>query len=548
MSADITIYPARKVVTMCAGRPEATHVAVRGGRVLGVGSLDELAGWGDYDLETVFADKVIMPGFVEGHAHTLEGVFWQYIYVGYFDRPGPDGRLWKGLKSIDQVVARLSDQAGRPAWSDKPVVGWGFDPIYFSSRRMLASDLDRVSDDRPVIVMHASGHMLNANGFILKKAGVSSETDVDGIVKDDTGQPTGELQELAAMFMAFEVADIHPFEDMGSARSLRYFAAVSRRAGVTTVTDLYSALSPQNVADMLEATSQETFPVRLVPAYGALSAPTTQGLSLLEDLRPKSTGKLRFGIVKMMTDGSIQGFTARLKWPGYFNHAPNGIWNTSPEEITEQLAAYHAGGFQVHSHTNGDEAIEVMLDAIERALSEHPRADHRHTLQHCQMMTEAQLERAAALGVCVNMFANHLYYWGEEHLAQTVGPDRAHLLEPFATAQRLGVRYAMHSDAPVTPIGPLFTAWCAVERRTAAGRILGEHERISVEQALRAITLGAAYTLKMDHEVGSIETGKRADFAILEEDPREVPSCELKDVPVWGTVLGNRIFPADGSG
>ena len=151
------------------------------------------------------------------------------------------------------------------------MVGWGFDPIYFSSRRMLASDLDRVSDDRPVIVMHASGHMLNANGFILKKAGVSSETDVDGIVKDDTGQPTGELQELAAMFMAFEVADIHPFEDMGSARSLRYFAAVSRRAGVTTVTDLYSALSPQNVADMLEATSQETFPVRLVASGGESS-------------------------------------------------------------------------------------------------------------------------------------------------------------------------------------------------------------------------------------------------------------------------------------
>ncbi len=159
-------------------------------------------------------------------------------------------------------------------------------------------------------------------------------------------------------------------------------------------------------------------------------------------------------------------------------------------------------------------------------------------------MSESQLERTAALGACVNMFANHLYYWGEEHLAKTVGPDRAHRLEPFASAHRLGVHYAMHSDAPVTPIGPLFTAWCAVERQTAAGRTLGEHEKITVEQALRAITLGAAYTLKMDHEVGSIETGKRADFAVLEEDPLTVPSSELKDIPVWGTVLGGKVFPA----
>ncbi len=545
MSGNITIYPAKKIITMCAGRPEASHVAVRDGHILGTGSLAELAGWGDYRLDTTFADKIIMPGFVEGHSHTLEGVFWQYVYVGFFDRMGPDGTLWKGLKSIDAVVARLQDHAARPEWSGKPVVGWGFDPIYFSTRRMVASDLDQICDDRPIIVMHASGHMLNANSFILQKAGVTSETDVHGIVKDEEGQPTGELLELAAMFLAFEVANVHLFDEMGSAHSLFDFAAVARRSGVTTATDLYSALSPQNVADMMEVTAQEDFPIRLVPAYGALSSPSAEGVALLEGLRPQSTEKLRFGIVKLMTDGSIQGFTARLKWPGYFNGAPNGIWNASPEELTKQLIVYHAAGFQAHIHVNGDEAIELMLDAIEKALAEYPMPDHRHTLQHCQTASEAQLERAATLGICVNMFANHLYYWGEEHLAQTLGPDRAHRLEPFATAERLGVHYAMHSDAPVTPIGPLFTAWCAVERRTAAGRVLGEYEKISVDQALRAITLGAAYTLKMDHEVGSIETGKRADFAILEEDPRAVPASELKDVPVWGTVMGNRIFPAD---
>ena len=543
MSSEITIFSAKKIITMCRSRPEADHVAVRDGRVLGVGTLDELAGWGEHTLNDRYANRIIMPGFVEGHSHVLEGAFWRYIYVGYFDRTDPEGMVWPGLKSIDQVVARLQEFAAKPEFADKPAVGWGFDPIYFSSRRMIAADLDQVATDRPVIVMHASGHMLNANRFILDAAGVGAETNVHGILKDSDGNPTGELQELAAMFMAFEVACINPFADMGSAQCVRDFAAVAQRAGVTTATDLYAMLSPESTEQLRAVTSAEDYPIRLVPAYGALSGSADEGIKLMKALSTKSTDKLRLGLIKMMTDGSIQGFTARLKWPGYFNGAPNGIWNAPPEELKAQFAAYHSAGFQIHIHTNGDEAIEVMLDAIEAALDEHPRRDHRHTLQHCQMASEAQLERAAALGVCVNFFANHIYYWGEEHRSTTVGPERAHRLEPFATAHRLGVRYAMHSDAPVTPIGPLFTAWCAVERKTASGRILGQEEQLSVDQALRTITLGAAYTLKMDHLVGSIESGKLADFVILEEDPYTVPPNVLADVPVCGTVLGGREFP-----
>ena len=125
-----------------------------------------------------------------------------------------------------------------------------------------------------------------------------------------------------------------------------------------------------------------------------------------------------------------------------------------------------------------------------------------------------------------------------------MGPDRAKRANATATAQRLGVPFAIHSDAPVTPLGPLFTAWCAVNRLTASGYLLGPNERISVGEALRAITLGAAHAMKMDHEVGSIEVGKRADFAVLEEDPTAVAPVDLRDVPVWGTVMGGRVFQA----
>jgi len=160
------------------------------------------------------------------------------------------------------------------------------------------------------------------------------------------------------------------------------------------------------------------------------------------------------------------------------------------------------------------------------------------------MADAAQLRRIRALGLCVNFFANHIYYWGDAHYGQTMGPDRANRMDPAGSAQRMGIPYALHSDAPITALSPLFTAWCAVRRETASGRVLGEAERLTVDEALHAITLGAAYTLHLDHLIGSIEVGKFADFAVLDEDPSTCAPERLKDVPVWGTVLGGRVMRA----
>lgn len=149
-----------------------------------------------------------------------------------------------------------------------------------------------------------------------------------------------------------------------------------------------------------------------------------------------------------------------------------------------------------------------------------------------------------ALGMCVNLFPNHHFFWGEQHYAKTVGPERAQRMNACATALREGVPMAIHSDAPVTPLGPLFTAWCAVNRRTPSGRVLGQAECIGVDDALRTITIGAAYTMKLDGEIGSIECGKQADFAVLEDDPLEIGGENLKDADIWGVVQGGRIFAA----
>ena len=348
---------------------------------------------------------------------------------------------------------------------------------------------------------------------------------------------------MAAQFMAYRVTDVRRFDEI-NAEDLRSFARTATNVGVTTATDLHARVQDQNVKNYVEVTQDPNYPLRLVPAAGCLTMSIEEGPRHVADLKRHNNDKLFFGLCKIMTDGSIQGFTGRLKWPGYFNGKPNGIWNLPPQTLTNMVEAYHLAGLQMHMHTNGDEASELMIDAIEKALHKSPRPDHRHTLTHCQMADESQFRRMAQLGICSNLFANHIYYWGDQHYCQTMGPDRAMRMDACATAKRIGVPFTIHSDAPVTPLDPLFTAWCAVNRQTVSGRILGPNERIDVEDALRAITLGAAFTLRLDHLVGSIEPGKYADFAVLDDDPTTVPVEALKDVSVWGTVIDGIARPA----
>ena len=536
-----TIYRARRILTMNPARPFATHVAVREGRILGAGTLEELAGWGDYQLDDRFADKFLLPGFVEGHSHLMEGALWRFVYVGYHDRMDPDGRTWAGAKTIDAVVARLAEQGAGLTDPGQPLVGWGFDPIYFGGRRCDRHDLDRVSSTRPVAIVHASLHIMNANTPALAAAGYLREGIAHpGLPLAADGLPTGECKGPDAMAPVADEVGMDRGLLAADTEAMRAFSRLCVRKGVTTATDLAAPLTPESVEGMLQVTGTPGFPTRIVALLRQLAQTPQQLIDRALELRDMGTDRLRLGMVKLVADGSIQGFSARLRWPGYYNGMPNGMWYTAPEQVREILALALENGVHVHTHTNGDEATDMVLDAMQEALAGHPVPDHRFTLQHCQLADAAQFRRIRALGMCANLFANHTFYWGDAHYEQTVGPERAERMNACATAIETGVPFAIHSDAPVTPLGPLFTAWCAVNRRSASGRLLGAQQRIGVGDALRAITLGAAWTLKLDGEIGSIETGKRADFAVLEADPIEVAPEALKDVGVWGVVADGR--------
>ncbi len=539
------VYPARVVRTMDPACPTAEAVAVRGDRFRAVGTVEELMAYPHAVLDTRYEDRVLLPGLVEAHSHAGTGTVWQGVYVGWVDRTDPDGVFWPGCRSIEDVVQRLAAQEAELADPHETLDAWGMDSIYFPERPLTAADLGRVSTERPVYVAHASGHACTVNTAALRRCCVDSATAVDGVAKDEHGRPTGELHEFAAMGLVSEIS-AGPGVLRVNEAALGAFAQNGVNTGTTTLTDLGSqVLLREGGVEFYRGTVHQGFPARLnVFHFGAGAGPMSP--SLAEDaerlvrLKQDSDEWLWLGNVKLMLDGTLQGFTARVMPPGYYGDQPNGIWNVTPEEFLRAFETFHRAGLLVHVHCNGDQATQLFLDTLEKVLVDHPRPDHRHTCTHSQMTTPAQYRRMAALGACANVFANHIWAWGDQHLDLTVGPDRARRNNAAATALRCGVPISLHSDSPVTPLGLLHTVQHAVTRRTQSGRVMGEHERITVQQALEAVTIGSAYMLKMDHAVGSIEAGKLADLAVLEEDPLAVPEDAIGGIHVHGTVVGGR--------
>ncbi|MCS5679637.1 MAG: amidohydrolase, partial [Acidimicrobiales bacterium] len=519
----------------------AKAVAVRDGRFLAVGDPDDLVATYDGTLDTTLSDKVLLPGFVEAHSHKDTGGLWQYTYVGYEARTDPDGRSWPGCTTFDAVVERLREADRLLDDPNEPLLAWGLDPIFWSGERLDRRQLDAVSTTRRIFVAHSNMHLATVNSALMEAEGITPDTVAEGVPKDASGWPLGELQEFPAMALA-GAAFRSFFGRQRSDEAIHLYGQAARNVGVTTLTDLgTSNLLDEAIVRQWLGIVDHGYPMRVAMFHGAMENGAVSDedcAATLVDLKKQSTDHLRFGQVKLLLDGSIQGGTARLRWPGFQHGGPNGIWLIPPDQFAHRLAPYHRAGLQVHTHANGDEAVDVLLDAFDEVQTAYPIPDHRHTVQHCQLTSPGQYQRMKALGMCANIFSNHTWFWGDQHISITVGPDRAARMNAARTALDLGVPLSMHSDSPVTPLGSLHVAWAAVNRLTPSGVVVGPDERITVAEALHAVTVGAAWQLRMEDEVGSISPRKFADLAILEADPFEVDPVELRDVPVWGTMCG----------
>ena len=534
----VVVYRAREIITLDASCPIATAVAVNDGRVLHVGTYGEVSdGLRDQTFSTndQFIDRVMVPGFIEAHGHlTLDGSLGHLVWTGYDDRRRPDGSVSKGCRSLGDVIERLRERANDVTGT---VVGYGFDPVFHDGRSLRRDDLDQVSDHQGVLVVNASFHLAYANSAQMQRCGIDESSTDKGVMKDASGVPTGEFHETAVLLV---LGDASIFAS-DAERSARNGAELLRQAGVTSGSDLALFAAGDAFEVYARVANSEDFPVRVfysphVEEMAKHFEPESL-LAHLSTLRSKGSDRFAMGPLKWIADGSIQGFTGKLLWPGYCGGDDHGVLIFSEDDLFEKVLPYHEAGFQLAIHTNGDDAIATVLRALERVLQRVPRFDHRHRLEHCQMATKAMVQKMAALGVGANFFSNHIYYWGDIHRTTTMGPDKARRMDPARSAVEEGVAFSLHSDHPVTPVSPLFTMWCAVNRVTRSGYQLGASERLTPLEALRAVTLGSAFLLKRDDQLGSIEVGKWADFTVLAENPLRVDPMTIKDIEVVSTVV-----------
>ena len=547
----ITIYKANKIHTLNPSNPTADHIAIDAkGMILGVGNYDDVKDWGEHRVDDSFVDKIMIPGFVEAHAHVMAGGMMALPYLGYFDRARADGSIAPGITSYEMLIEALKTEDTRLTDPKAEIVAVGFDPIYFSDQpRLTRHHLDQVSTSRPIYIQHASGHLATVNSKMLEKNGVTRDSRVEGLGRDANGELDGELREPPAMSLC-KSGHRTVMLSNNTEVALRDFGAMARNVGITTCTDLAGSaiLAPKMLEMWRQVTSDEAFPMRVVqyniPAMPGDSADFAAIAKNMEELRQNETNKYRMPGVKFVLDGSIQGYSALVNPPGYFKGDDHGQLLAVPDQLKDWMMPFHRAGLSIHMHCNGNKTQDLAIETIEQLLCEAPRPDHRHTITHAQLTTQAQLRKMSKLGLCANFFSNHLWFWGDQHYQMTIGPERANQLEPCRSAIREGVSFSVHSDAGVTPLGSLHTMWCAVNRLTPSGRVLGENEKITPAEALKAVTIDAAYQMHLDHEIGSLEAGKRADIAILDADPLAVDPMAIRDISVWGTMLGGVKYEA----
>jgi predicted amidohydrolase YtcJ len=543
-----TIYTGGTIVTLApTGPPEAEALAVdEHGRIAAIGGRHDVLALkgGGTTVVDLDAGHAVLPGFVEAHGHPVQvalNLAPPAVDVRPFTAPTADAVL-------DRIRAAV---AATPPGT--PLLFSGIDPLLQRGlERPTMASLDALAPDHPVVVVANSLHAAYGNRRMFDLAGITEATpDPPGAeyLRHD-GALTGEVRETAAVFRL--TAPAHAARPGSLTDALRWAYGEYARAGFTTVGELaYDArLGPV----MAGLAAEERRPVR-VRAYRIGTPELAADPDHRPGPRPPSSSLFAEVGVKLWADGSpwignvatsfpyLDSDATRALGLGPCHHGP---MNYDPAELAGLVDAFDARGWQTAVHVHGDVGVDAVLDAFERATTARSRPDRRARLEHCGAMRLDQFRRAAALGATVSLFVAHLHHWGDVLVDDLFGPELGARWMAARSALDAGLRISLHNDGTVTPPDPLGSVATAVTRRAGgSGRVLAPEERITVDQALRAVTTDAAWQLGLD-DVGRLEVGAPADLVVLSADPRRVAPDELAGIRVVGTALGGGLTKAEG--
>jgi predicted amidohydrolase YtcJ len=520
-----------RVFTAGIGSAWAEALVVRGDRIVGVGSSEELVSRFPDAKRIDVAGRTVLPGLIDAHNHFLAtGESLASVDVRF-----------PGVASVDDVVETLASAAeGTPA--GRWINAAGLDDAKFE-RPLTRWDLDKTSTTQPVCVLHVSGHGCVVNSAALAARGIDRDTPAPPggeIGHDSAGEPNGLFLDAAMQLILPVVVDIgthgpnfHVELGLEEAVDLIEHAGIAFvEAGLTTVCD--AQVTRRELAAYREAHRQERLLVRTVcmPLSHQLEEYRSIGLT-----GPFGDDELSIGAMKFYADGSLISGTAAFSEP-YGEHGEfAGLMFHAPDALEEMISAAHLGGWQVGVHVQGDRAMTTVVDALENAIRLAPR-DHRHRLEHAGYPTPELIRRIAELDLITINQPNYLHDSGDEFLSRL--GTRAHGLQPLRAELDAGVTVVLSSDSDVTSYRPLDTIRAAIERRTSSGAAIGSDQALTLEESIRAHTISAAYALRMEDRIGSIEVGKLADVTVIDGDLEATPVEEIPSLGIWLTLVGGR--------
>ncbi len=550
MSGQTVVYTARRVITMDDAVPDATAVAVRDGRIVAVGSADDLDGV----VDDTFASAVLVPGLIDQHLHPILGATTLTTEVIAIEDWVLPGRTFPAAKSPEDYRRRLME-AERSLPAGEWLFSWGYHGLWHGP--LDRSVLDTVSANRPIMVWQRSCHEFYLNSAAISALGLTAEQmaahgAASSMVDFDAGHwwESGTnllLPSLAPVFMTPERLD----------RGLRLLVAYLHANGVTAINEpgIMWAVEPWPLYEQILGAAETPFgSTFLVDARGQADSgmdPSQAVADAEAQVLRASVGKVRLlpRAVKLFADGAIISQLMQMRSP-YLDDAGNpdlchhGEWMMQPDVFRAFFRVYWNADWQIHIHVNGDAGLDLVLDTVEACTAEHPRADHRTVIVHFANSTEEQIDRIAALGCLVSANSYYPVGFADQYALHGLGAERAEVMVRAASVLARGIPLSLHSDLPMGPAAPLALASFAVNRLTPSGRVVGPEQRISVHDALRAVTIEAAYSWRLEDSLGSITPGKVANFTVLGSDPYAVDPVGLADVPVLGTVFEGRWFPA----
>ena len=538
------------ILTIDDQRPRVEAVAVKGGNILAVGTLSEIERYrNELTVMRDLGGRTLLPGFVDAHGHAFM-IGLQAISANLLSPP--DGEV-KDIVGLRNTLATWSKEHASTEKSLGLILGFGYDDGQLAEQRHpTRHDLDAVSKDTPVMIIHQSGHLGVMNSKALEMAGISAETPdpEGGVIRREEGSktPNGVLEE-AAFFGSLAKQFGHITTEQAQAL---FVAGTNLLASYGYTTGQEGRATSTLIPFMQQATEAGKIAIDVVAYVDVLQDRDFIAKHAAADY----TNGFRVGGAKLTIDGSPQGFTAYRDRP-YYNPPKNhradyrGYSAATPEQVFDAIDWAFEKNIQIITHANGEAASDMLLAAVKTAREKHgvEGEDRRAVLIHGQFLRKDQVASLDELDIFPSLFPMHTFYWGDWHRDRTTGPVNAENISPTGWVRERGMKFTTHHDAPVAFPDSMRVLSATVTRRTRSGDILGPHQRVDVMTALKAMTLWSAYQHFEEDRKGSIEPGKQADFVVLSQDPTTVDAEKLDRISVEETVKsGKTIYRREAAG